>query len=135
MSVTGGPSFDGSCASCGLVGSWPRMFLAFYPSLADVTSGRSSPTWSNSGMAWHGESETRSFSAFRSDEGDCLSLPRTSLSDVLEPSVAPKFYLSARAAAGILRRAERRGKELPSHLQQALEALATGTETHGTATT
>jgi hypothetical protein len=38
--------------------------------------------------------------------------------------VPPRYWLSARAAAGILRRAERRGKELPLALQQALTALA-----------
>jgi hypothetical protein len=47
------------------------------------------------------------------------------LSDVLETSaVPPRFYLSAKACAGILRRAERRGKDLPPALQSALEAVA-----------
>jgi hypothetical protein len=48
----------------------------------------------------------------------------SSLSDVLEAHVHPRFYLSARAAAGILRRAEARGRELPVHLRTALESLA-----------
>jgi hypothetical protein len=35
------------------------------------------------------------------------------LADVLEDEVAPKYFLSPRAAAGILRRAEKRGRTLP----------------------
>ena len=124
MSETDGRPFDASCPSCGLSGSWPKMFPAFYPSLTDATSEQSSPTWFNSGMAWLGESETPSFSAFRSDEGGSLSSLRTSLVDVLEPNAQPKYSLSAKAAAGILRRAERRGKELPEALRYALTRLA-----------
>ena len=45
-----------------------------------------------------------------------------SLSDILETDVPQKFYLSPRACAGILRRAERRGKALPPMLHQALRA-------------
>lgn len=48
----------------------------------------------------------------------------SSLADVLETSVAPKYYLSPRACQGILRRAAKRGKELPPALQAALEAVA-----------
>lgn len=54
-------------------------------------------------------------------------VPRESsnrLSDILVDNPAPKFYLSAKAAAGILRRAERRGKTLPQPLEAALRALA-----------
>jgi DNA (cytosine-5)-methyltransferase 1 len=47
-----------------------------------------------------------------------------SLADVLEPSAPPRFYLSARAATGILRRASKRGRELPTELDQALTSLA-----------
>jgi site-specific DNA-cytosine methylase len=46
------------------------------------------------------------------------------LSDILEPHAPPRFFLSPKAAAGILRRAKRRGRELPPHLNQALIALA-----------
>jgi hypothetical protein len=35
-----------------------------------------------------------------------------------------RFYLSPKACAGILRRAQRRGKELPLALKEALEAQA-----------
>ena len=43
------------------------------------------------------------------------------LSQILEDSAQPKYYLSAKACAGILNRAQRRGKELPEILKQALE--------------
>ena len=46
------------------------------------------------------------------------------LSQILEDSAHPKFYLSAKACTGILRRAENRGKTLPEELRLALEAQA-----------
>lgn len=54
------------------------------------------------------------------------SLPssRPRLTDVLELDVPAKYSLSPRAAAGILKRAERRQKLLPPHLEAALLALA-----------
>jgi hypothetical protein len=49
------------------------------------------------------------------------------LSDVLETGPLPqRFYLSQKACAGILRRAEKRGKELPLMLRDALQAVAGG---------
>lgn len=47
-----------------------------------------------------------------------------SLSDVLEESVPPRFFLTPRAATGILRRAEKRKRILPYRLQQALQSLS-----------
>ena len=44
------------------------------------------------------------------------------LSQVLEPRVPEKYYLSRTACQGILRRAAKRGKDLPSMLREALEA-------------
>ena len=53
------------------------------------------------------------------DDGVC------SLSDILETGDVPRrFYLSAKACKGILRRAEKRGKDLPSALRCALEVTA-----------
>ena len=43
------------------------------------------------------------------------------LSQILEEQAHPKYYLSAKTCQGILRRAERRGKELPELLRIALE--------------
>src|SRR5690606_20773816 len=52
----------------------------------------------------------------------------SSLSDVLLPaeSIPPKYFLSPRACAGILRRAEKRGKELPPQLAQILRHVVMG---------
>ena len=44
------------------------------------------------------------------------------LSQILEDTPHPKYSLSAKACAGILRRAERRGKKLPPELEAALLA-------------
>ena len=45
---------------------------------------------------------------------------KRALSDILETSPQRKYYLSRTACLGILRRAEERGKELPSQLKEAL---------------
>ena len=50
-----------------------------------------------------------------------------SLSEVLELDVSEKYYLSQKACQGILRRAEKRGKELPEALKSALVAVASQT--------
>nr|DAF75959.1 MAG TPA: hypothetical protein [Bacteriophage sp.] len=42
------------------------------------------------------------------------------MSAILEDTPHPKYYLSAKACAGMLRRAERRGKELPETLKRVL---------------
>jgi hypothetical protein len=53
------------------------------------------------------------------DEGVC------SLSDILETGAVPqRYYLSPKACSGILRRAAKRGKELPPQLAAALQAVA-----------
>jgi hypothetical protein len=51
--------------------------------------------------------------------------------EILEPpqNVPEKYSLSARAAQGILRRAQKRGRTLPSHLSAALEQVAQTTTT------
>ena len=46
------------------------------------------------------------------------------LSQILEANAAEKYSLSPKACQGILRRAERRGKELPPMLKTALEQQA-----------
>jgi hypothetical protein len=57
-----------------------------------------------------------------------------SLSDILETGDVPqRFYLTAKACLGILRRAEKRGKALLPPLQLALAAVA-GLEPTSTAT-
>jgi hypothetical protein len=51
----------------------------------------------------------------------------SSFSRVLETGELPqRFYLSAKACSGILRRAAKRGKALPPMLEQALKQAAGG---------
>ena len=76
------------------------------------------------GVSWEtdspslGEYSTRSF-------GECPSAAVESrLSQILEDSPHPKYYLSPKACLGILRRAKVRGKLLPKRLEAALLAQA-----------
>jgi hypothetical protein len=89
------------------------------------TSEQSLERWPTSGTAWRGGFSTHVSSECRSDAEGCSSSER-SLTEILEPprSVPGRFSLSGRAARGILRRAEKRGKMLPAHLAMALEAVA-----------
>jgi hypothetical protein len=119
-----------------LVATWPSpislLLTGYVPS---GSSGRTSPAschraedgtlvpssgrWANSGMGSPTECWTLNGSEWPSAAVVC------SLSDTLETGAVPqRFFLSARACAGILRRAEKRGKELPSLLRAALEATA-----------
>jgi hypothetical protein len=51
------------------------------------------------------------------------------LSDVLETGELPqRYFLSATACRGILRRADKRGKELPSALHLALTQVSEGSK-------
>ena len=92
--------------------------------LSDRTAdGRLEPSsgiWGNSGMGSPTEFLTLSTSEYPSDGAAC------SLSDILETGDVPqRYFLSARACRGILRRAEKRGKTLPAALlQTALEPAA-----------
>ena len=70
-------------------------------------------SWETDGLSL-GEYTTRSF-------GESPSVAAVSrLSQILEDNPHPKYLLSATACAGILRRAEKRGKELPEILKDAL---------------
>ena len=93
-----------------------------YPATEDETLPSSFGGWSNSGMACAGGYLTLNTSEWPSAAAVC------SLSDILEMDVPQKYYLSAKAAAGILRRAEKRGKELPEALAVALVNVAGTTE-------
>ena len=101
-----------------------------WPDFSLPTEGQTWPSSSGSfpasGMAWRGECLIL----------DTLESPNdavaSTLSDILETSVPQRFFLSTRAATGILRRAERRGRTLPTALQQALEAVAAGMGKDGT---
>jgi hypothetical protein len=70
-------------------------------------------------MGSHTAFLTLSISEWPKDASVC------SLSDTLETGELPqRFFLSATACKGILRRAEKRGKQLPPALEQALQAVA-----------
>jgi hypothetical protein len=79
------------------------------PATEDGTLEPSSGRWGNSGMGSLTECWTLSISEWPSDASVC------SLSDTLETGDVPqRFYLSAIACRGILRRAEKRGKIAPT---------------------
>ena len=87
---------------------------AFWPDFRN--SGMGSPTelWTLNTSEWN-----RTLGPSRSDGGVC------SLSDILETGDhLSRFCLSPKACAGILRRAEQRGKRLPEALARALGAVA-----------
>jgi hypothetical protein len=85
----------------------------------DETLEPSLGRWGKSGMGSLTEFSTLNTSEWPKDAAVC------SLSGVLETGDVPqRFYLSAKACRGILRRAEKRGKKLPEQLQRALEAVA-----------
>ena len=105
-----------------LLFSFGRMFPDCSVQTEGLTSVQFSGSWTESGIVEHGH--VLMLSGLGSHSGDD-AFSVCSLSDILEPDVAPKYYLSPRAAAGILRRAAKRGCELPPSLQAALESLAT----------
>ena len=113
-----GLSSIASCPSCGQPLRSLRMFPDFYPRMAAAISESSSTGWANSGLLSAGQYWTASTSESRS------AAAASTLSQVLQEQVSSKYFLSAKAATGILRRAERRGKELPVSLRVALQALA-----------
>jgi hypothetical protein len=85
----------------------------------DGTLEPSSEGWRNSGMGGPTECLTLSSSEFHSAAVAC------SLSDILETGDVPqRYYLSATACRGILRRAAKRGKQLPVALASALTQAA-----------
>jgi hypothetical protein len=97
-----------------------RTFPDFFPPTVDEISPSFSRRWPSSGsMTSPGECWTHDTSECPSEGAVSSSLP-----DVLEETVPERFYLSPRAAAGILRRAEKRGRELPPALATALQVLA-----------
>lgn len=75
--------------------------------------------WEDDG-AWCGELTTR-------NTGECPNAVVVSrLSQILEETPHPKYNLTAKACQGILRRAERRGKDLPKLLKEVLIRQAQG---------
>jgi len=91
----------------------------FYEAIEGQTSSRSFPHLGTSGILDAGHFSTLSISVLHSADN---AYSVCSLDTILESSVAPKYFLSPRACAGVLRRAAKRGRTLPPRLEQALEA-------------
>jgi len=125
------------------VATWPSNFVGLLGEHAPAGSfGRTSPVcsqwtagtpsppssegWQNAGMVSPTECWTLSMSEWTGMDGLSLNDDGVcSLSDILETGDVPRrYYLSAKACVGILRRAENRGKTLPPQLQRALAAVA-----------
>jgi hypothetical protein len=101
------------------IGFSSRTSLASCHPTADGTWEPSSESWGNSGFGGPTECWTLNTSDWPKDASVCL------LSQVLEAGpVLPKYYLSPKAARGILRRAAKRDRQLPPQLEAALQALA-----------
>ena len=104
------------------VGFLERTCLAFCPSTAEGIGLPCSGRWGTWGMGSPTAFSTLSGSECPKDAAVC------SLSDVLETGELPqKYFLSPKACRGILRRAEKRGRELPPALRAALQTVAEST--------
>ena len=104
--------------SIGPAGWFGRTSPEFCHQTEDGILAPSSGSWGNSGMGSPTAFLTLSTSEFHSDAAAC------SLSDVLETGEVPqRFFLSGTACRGILRRADKRGKDLPPSLHQALRQV------------
>jgi hypothetical protein len=106
-------------ASCAPVGLYSKTSLDSLVQMEDGTLGAFSQQWGNAGISAPGGFSMRNISEFHS------GAVASSLSDILETGdLPPRYFLSATACKGILRRAEKRGKELPEALGRALESVA-----------
>lgn len=100
-------------------GASSKMCPDFCLPTADEISPSFSQRFTTSGFSTsRGAFSTAASSAWPNAGGVSSSLP-----DVLQATAPERFSLSPRAAAGILRRAEKRGRALPPALHRALTAL------------
>jgi hypothetical protein len=89
------------------------------PLFLDLRTGSGKPadaSWETDGASLGGYS-MHSFGEYPKEGVESL------LSQILEDNPHQKYYLSAKACQGILNRANRRGKKLPTMLQEALEQM------------
>jgi len=89
----------------------PPIFLSLS---ADGQKPDALPAWTENG-ALRGAFSMRSFGESPKEGKE------SHLSQILEASPHPKYFLSAKACMGILNRADRKGKPLPPQLREALE--------------
>ncbi len=118
--ASGPDSSTNSCVS--LLSSLPvgfslRTSMAFGRLLEDGIWESSSGSWGNSGIG--GPTVCLTLNTSDHPSGGVVS----SLSDILERHVPPKYFLSLKACHGIQVRAARRGKKLPPELHEALQAV------------
>ena len=108
-------------------GSYGKMCLESCPQTMDETSSRSGKKWRSAGIQSPGESLMLDLHEAghiplqcHNDADVCL------LSDILETTGdhLRRYFLTPKACRGILLRAERRGRRLPTHLYKALAAVA-----------
>ena len=96
----------------------PQKWSKGMPAYLELRGGRDGhlqdASWEMGG-ALLGEYTMHSFGEYPKEENVSL------LSQILEVNAHRKYYLSAKACQGILRRAEKRGKVLPPILKEALE--------------
>ena len=108
-----------------LGGSCLKMYQGSSIPMGGLTLAGSSVKWSAWGIASAGGCLMPATGVLPSGAGESLSLPlEIPLLAVLEPIAPQRFCLSAKAAAGILARAQRKGKRLPAALQEALQLVA-----------
>ena len=96
---------------------WSKMSLVYSPPTKEGTWKLYSKGWKT--WATSGNTEYLTLNILESPNVAVES----SLSDILEEDVNPKYCLSERACRGILRRAEKRGKDLPESLEIALQEV------------
>jgi len=106
-------------------GDFSRTSQGFLVPIMDAICGPSSTGYGNAGLLSAGGFWTASISESPSGAVAC------SLSAVLQKQVSPKYSLSPKAAQGILRRAEKRGRKLPPALHQALTDLVSTSRDDG----
>ncbi len=122
--VTWPLSFWRLLADCAPDGSFSRTYRDCSQAMAAETSQDSCEPFLNTGIVVAGESWMHSTMASRSDAVESF------LSAILETTgdLPQRFFLSAKACAGILRRAKRRGRKLPERLRLVLQQVATTPE-------
>src|SRR3546814_596005 len=102
--------------------SWERLPAKIANSNRQGSDGRTLVVCLDPKEQSRGGSWMPNISSWHNDAAVC------SFSQVLERgSIPPQYFLSSKACAGILRRAEARGKTLPPALFEALTAAATST--------
>lgn len=103
----------------GPVGWSGKTSPAYSPPTKEGTLAPSSEGWQSAGMGSRTGCLTLNISAWHS------AASVSSLSDILETGTLPqRYFLSAQACQGILRRAQNQGKKLPPSLVRALKAVA-----------